>query len=172
MPALVERGHIYIAQPPLYKVKAGKDERYLKDDAEEAQYMMQMALNDAELKPAEGAAPISGEALAELAPVQPANAIITRLSRAIDDALNAIMTGGVALKMDNIEQATATAEELKKAINDINIDVQARVDEQARRWRCISSSPPRQHQGTVIDADFVSGPTTSSCRRRPRPSRA
>jgi DNA gyrase subunit B len=34
------------------------------------------------------------------------------------------MTGGVALKMDNIEQATATAEELKKAINDINIDVQ------------------------------------------------
>ncbi|MFX5937849.1 hypothetical protein ABTE71_21060, partial [Acinetobacter baumannii] len=74
---------------------------------------------------------ISGEALVELArQYNTANAIIMRLSRAIDEsALNAIMTGGVALKMDNIEQATATAEELKKAINDINIDVQARVDE-------------------------------------------
>ncbi|MFX6743224.1 DNA gyrase subunit B, partial [Acinetobacter baumannii] len=90
-----ERGHIYIAQPPLYKVKAGKDERYLKDDFEEAQYMMQIALNDAEIKPSEGAAPISGEALVELArQYNTANAIIMRLSRAIDEsALNAIMTG-------------------------------------------------------------------------------
>ncbi len=161
MPALVERGHIYIAQPPLYKVKAGKDERYLKDDFEEAQYMMQIALNDAEIKPSEGAAPISGEALVELArQYNTANAIIMRLSRAIDEsALNAIMTGGVALKMDNIEQATATAEELKKAINDINIDVQARVDEHSEK---VALHIHRRQHGnikvTVIDADFVSGP--------------
>ena len=51
MPQLVERGHIYIAQPPLYKVKAGRDERYLKDDAEEASYMMTVALNTAVLVP-------------------------------------------------------------------------------------------------------------------------
>jgi DNA gyrase subunit B len=55
MPQLVERGHIYIAQPPLYKVKAGRDERYLKDDVEEASYMMTVALNTAALTPREGA---------------------------------------------------------------------------------------------------------------------
>jgi 5S rRNA maturation endonuclease (ribonuclease M5)/uncharacterized membrane protein len=65
MPLLVERGHVYIAQPPLYKVKHGKDERYLKDDLEEAGYMMQIALNDAALVPVENGTPISGDALAE-----------------------------------------------------------------------------------------------------------
>jgi DNA gyrase subunit B len=63
MPELIERGHVYIAQPPLYKVKAGRDERYLKDDQEEAQYMMQLALKDAELAASEGATPIRGYAL-------------------------------------------------------------------------------------------------------------
>jgi DNA gyrase subunit B len=66
MPQLIERGHIYIAQPPLYKVKAGGDERYLKDDAEEASYMMDVALNTTALTPCEGADPIVGKPLGEL----------------------------------------------------------------------------------------------------------
>ena len=51
MPELVERGHIYIAQPPLYKAKLGKEERYLKDEHELNEFMLKQALVDAALHP-------------------------------------------------------------------------------------------------------------------------
>jgi len=66
MPELIERGHIYIAQPPLYKIKQGKQEWYLKDEAEMNRYMLERALDGARLYPAEDTPPLQDSALAEL----------------------------------------------------------------------------------------------------------
>lgn len=159
MPQLVERGHVYIAQPPLYKVKHGKDERYLKDDVEEAVYMMQIALNDAALIPSEGAAPISGDALAELVrQYNTANAIINRLTRAVDGAaLTAIMTG-VTLDLSSVAAAEDSAQRLQQGINEPSVTVTVKSDELSGKHTLRIN---RMYHGNVkassIDSDFVTG---------------
>ena len=62
MPELIERGYIYIAQPPLYKIKQGREERYLKDDVELDQYMLNLSMMQAALVPVRDAEPITVDA--------------------------------------------------------------------------------------------------------------
>ncbi|MEE2982648.1 MAG: DNA topoisomerase (ATP-hydrolyzing) subunit B [Pseudomonadota bacterium] len=64
MPELIQRGHVYIAQPPLYKVRKGKRQRYLKDDAELDAYFMELAINEAVVDLGDNR--IDGERMAEL----------------------------------------------------------------------------------------------------------
>ena len=66
MPELIERGHIYIGQPPLYKIKQGKQEHYLKDDAELNDYLLARALDNASLVFDPDAPPLGAEALEKL----------------------------------------------------------------------------------------------------------
>lgn len=67
MPELIERGHIYIAQPPLYKVKKGKQEHYVKDDAGLNEYLIQMALDKTQLFIDEATPPFQGQGLEKMA---------------------------------------------------------------------------------------------------------
>jgi len=82
MPELIHRGYIYIAQPPLYKIKKGKQEQYLKDDTALDAYLAQVALEEAALIPSANGLPISGMGLENLIThYRTALATINRLSR-------------------------------------------------------------------------------------------
>ncbi len=88
MPELIERGHVYIAQPPLYKIKRGKQEVYVKDDAELNAYLLTTALDNAELHVNADAPALSAAALESLAKeYMAAENIMTRLAGRYDETV-------------------------------------------------------------------------------------
>jgi DNA gyrase subunit B len=157
MPDLVERGHIYIAQPPLYKVKHGKHEQYLKDGHELDAYLVRVALDGAVIEPGAGREPIRGEALATLArQYMGATNVIDRLANWMDvEALRAI-SDGLTLDLDDAGTAAESAAALKAALHDA--EVSAEVDPRSDKPYLRIS---RRHHGnvksSVITSDFVHG---------------
>ena len=158
MPDLVERGHIYIAQPPLFKAKIGKEERYLKDEHELSQYMLKQALVGATLMPQQDGQPVAGEALQQLASSYLlARAVIDRIARLIDrDVLVAILRNGLKLDLHDADSARASAERLQRVLADKEMAVTPRFDEKNERHRLlIERNVHGNSRRCVIDEDFV-----------------
>jgi DNA gyrase subunit B len=88
LPELIEKGYLYIAQPPLYKIKKGKQEQYLKDDTELNEYLLQEAISSANLFTNKQAPAISGVALeSAVKKYYKINKIIEKLSKKINSVL-------------------------------------------------------------------------------------
>ncbi len=160
MPELVERGHIYIAQPPLYKVKFGKDEQYLKDGHELDVYLMRVALKDASLDTGRaiedgGAGILEGDALEALARQYVlAKNVVERLSGFMDiEALRAL-ANGLELDLGSPAAAHASAQALQAVLHEAEVHaaLDSRTDKQMLR---IS----RMHHGNLktstISAEFL-----------------
>ncbi|TMH41753.1 MAG: DNA topoisomerase (ATP-hydrolyzing) subunit B [Betaproteobacteria bacterium] len=157
MPELVERGHIYIAQPPLYRAKLGKEERYLKDEHELNEFMLKQALVDAALHPRAGAEPIAGDALAQLAKSYLlSEAVMQRVSRLIDrEALQAILRG-VQIELSRRDTAEASAEALEAAIGGEGIAVAPHFDQKTDRYQVrIERTRHGNVRMSTIDTEFV-----------------
>ncbi len=138
MPELVESGHIYIAQPPLYKVKHGKTERYIKDDQALKQFLLTLALEGAVLIPVAGAPEISGATLEQLArQYLLAEAVINRLSHLINpEVLHALIDANLAIDLADEASAMASADALMKAVGSkLDINIVARFDTAQERWQ-------------------------------------
>jgi DNA gyrase subunit B len=157
MPELVERGHIYIAQPPLYRAKLGKEERYLKDEHELNEFMLRQALVDAALHPAARRDPIRGDALAELAKsMLLAEAVIERVARWIDrDVLQALLRG-VQIDLSRRDLAEASVEVLAAALPGNGVHVSPHFDPKTERYQVrIERTRHGNVRVTAIDAEFV-----------------
>ncbi len=157
MPELVERGHIYIAQPPLYRVKHGKTERYLKDDHEYHQFLLRMALDEAGLIPKAGVEPIRGAALEELARSWLlAEAVIARLANLINpDVLHALVEHNLALDLTSEAGARQSAELVVAHVKQ-GTRIVPKFDDIMERWIL---RVERMHHGNLrvglIDEDLL-----------------
>jgi len=164
MPELVEHGHIYIAQPPLYKVKLGKSERYLKDDHERDQFMLAQALVGASITPKADAARIEGSALELLAKqFLLAEAVILRLSKIIDPEALLALASGAKVDLSSAQSAGASALRLKEAMVDKGdkngnggVNIRARYDEKSERHQLlIERNRHGNIRNSLIDEDFI-----------------
>ena len=162
MPELVERGHIYIAQPPLYKVKVGREEQYLKDASALDQFLIRVALKDASIDTGGNTSrKLDGDTLAELARKhQLAESVIDRLSAFMDlEALRAI-ADGVALNLDTVEQAEASANAMQAYLNEMGSSSEVAGEFDARSDKPLLRISRRHHgnvKSSVITQDFVHG---------------
>jgi len=157
MPELVERGHIYIAQPPLYKVKQGKHEQYLKDGDELSAFLLKVALDGAAIEPGEGRPAITGSTLEDLArKYLLATSVMDRLSNWMDVEALRTIADGLTLNLDDATQAEASAVALAGALHGAQVSAQfdERTDKHVLRIE-------RQHHGntkaSVITQEFVHG---------------
>jgi DNA gyrase subunit B len=157
MPELVERGHIYIAQPPLYKAKQGKEERYLKDEHELNEFMLRQALVDASLNASADGDPIRGEALGLLAKSYLlAEAVIERVSRWIDRDVLQAMLRGAQVDLSSRDSAEASAQDLLARITDKGIRIAAHLDQKTERHQIrIERIRHGNLRFTDIDQEFV-----------------
>ncbi len=157
MPELVERGHIYIAQPPLYKVKHGKTERYLKDDQEYHQFLLRLALDEAALTPRAGAEPLVGSALEELARSWLLTvAVIERISHLVNpEILQALVQHNLKLDLSSEESTKASADLVAQHVR-IGVRIVPKYDDIQERW---TLRVERIHHGNLkvgmIDEDLL-----------------
>ena len=120
MHELIERGHVYIAQPPLYKIKRGKQEVYVKDDAELNTYLLNAAMDNAALHVNAEAPPLAGVGLETLAKEHIAvESIIARLTGRYDEAVLRTICGMPEVTTEaaeDLDKLAAWTEQFSKAL--------------------------------------------------------
>ncbi|RFA38235.1 DNA topoisomerase (ATP-hydrolyzing) subunit B [Alkalilimnicola ehrlichii] len=138
MPILVERGHIYIAQPPLYKIKRGKQEHYVKDDNELTEYLLQLALSDAALHAGSDVPPIAGQGLESLVrQFISVMDMIRHLSRRRDPDILEAMISQAPLDKEAFQNAAGLEPWFRQLVDKLNVG---------------------QHAGTEYSYELTAGP--------------
>jgi DNA gyrase subunit B len=157
MSELVEQGHIYIAQPPLYKVKQGRDERYLKDQHELDEYLLQSALKEASLLTKSSGTTLKDEGLAEIAKQMVlTEAVIRRISSLYDESVLRALQDLGEITLADEGGANKAAEKLRPILGATGSEVIVAFNQEAGTYRLeVNKYVHGNLQSCVIDTDFL-----------------
>lgn len=138
MTPLIEKGYVYIAQPPLYKITVNKKDIYVKDDHEYNKVILEMALKDAALYRTEEAfksgEKIWGSELEKLAASYiNSSEVLQRLSLVIDRAVLFAIASGVEVDLSSLDSAKKSAEALAEQAKDNNLKIFAKQDPETNK---------------------------------------
>ncbi|QBB68909.1 DNA topoisomerase (ATP-hydrolyzing) subunit B [Pseudolysobacter antarcticus] len=168
MPVLIDRGYIYIGLPPLYKLKQGKQEMYLKDDAALNAYLISNAVENSELKYSPDAPPLRGEVLEKLLQdYQLASDQIGRLSLRFDSAILTAMLDMAPLPSESWQQADSATAWLEGLARKVNASGLGRAFYQLSVRAATAEHPAaleikREHHGLattqILPANFFTSP--------------
>ena len=131
MPELMERGHMYIAQPPLFKVKKGRSERYIKDEKEMAEFLLEKAVDDIRVQVAGSTQWLAGKELRKfLERLMEINSVFNRVDRLFRDrrVVNVLLDAGLRDRSDLADKAKVKT--LAKMISGLGYTVKQVNDEE------------------------------------------
>ncbi len=147
MPEIMERGYIYIAQPPLYKVKKGKQERYIKDDEALTEYLTTLALDTAAIHVNESAPAISGVSLENLVKqYRKTMSIIKRVSRQIPADILEKMIYGLPIQPEDFKD--------QAKVQEWTTQIVSQLDGQDGNGSIYSSSVKHDQERNIYYASF------------------
>ncbi len=164
MSELLERGHIYIAQPPLYKVSQGKKDIYLKDDQELRDHMLRLALKDAEILSNQTKESLSGEALSGLCrEYMSVEETIQRLSKRYQpEALwSLVFLPPIEVERIDLKMLQPIAKKLQKYLQEHHNGV-VRYEVRAETRPAPTLIVSRTMHGTTVDSELDAGFFTSN----------
>lgn len=162
MPELIDRGHIYIGQPPLYKVKKGKQEHYLKDDEEMNEYLLNRSLDDVSLHYQSDLPPLQGDALYRLVKDQVAvKEVEEKLALMYDNKLVeqlALLPEVTEANWSEVRDAWVNeAEQLLNQNNRLGVQWQVRCDAEKQALIC-QKNANGLIQDTLLTLNFFNSP--------------
>jgi DNA gyrase subunit B len=152
MKELIDRGHIYIAQPPLYRVKRGKTERYIRDERDFARELMKRATEDHVVKAKEGVI-LQGAGLTSfLLNVQEFDGIIAKLGRRLKNNSLAEVLAECGLDKKTDFEEKKSVEKLLKEIDKAKLKLDGKVtfDEEHSLYEILFDAPGNQKIGWAL----------------------
>jgi DNA gyrase subunit B len=173
MPQIIDKGYLYIAQPPLYKMKKGKKFRYLQDDAALSRYLVELGTDNVRLSMKEGSTQLSGEPLRNLVhEITRFRQLLENVGHRVDPLVVEALVTATSLAVEDladrakVEAALEALEAHVRAKRPGDLSASIEQDEEHDRQRVIiETQDGAAHRRTTLDFDFLSSGNITELRQ-------